>query len=382
MRLHLENTLDVEAVERKFAELWSQTGGDVHGASAPAILRARVSNLLVFVGNQKWLDEAEGAVPEVAAKHPSRVLLMLGDRRAEDRDIELDVATHCQVDNSTNERRLSCEQATLKAFGRFVSELPSAALPLLVSDLLTFLWWRAKTNSSDDVFNNLLASSDRLIIDSADFEDARELAEVEKLFGLQQCEGIGISDLNWARLTYWRELLADFYDVPSYREALSQIDHVSINYAPAKSDAPTVAAQALLLTGWLASRLDWTYVAGEAKPEGFQSFVFSDRNQRRINVELKSVDTTTRTPGRLVSVELRSASEPPVVCRVARSDDNLHLVTSAEAGGDVQRGRVLPVRNRSAAALLGREMEILVNDEMYQAAVASAAVLFQATPQS
>jgi hypothetical protein len=34
---------------------------------------------------------------------------------------------------------------------------------------------------------------------------------------------------------------------------------------------------------------------------------------------------------------------------------------------------VLPVRNRSAAQLLSREMEILCNDQIYQEAVAMAA---------
>ena len=35
--------------------------------------------------------------------------------------------------------------------------------------------------------------------------------------------------------------------------------------------------------------------------------------------------------------------------------------------------RVLPVRNRSTAQLLSREMEILCNDQIYQEAVAMAA---------
>ncbi len=105
------------------------------------------------------------------------------------------------------------------------------------------------------------------------------------------------------------------------------------------------------------------------KPQGFQSFIFSGRNQRGINVELKSVETTTRTPGRLVSVALRSANEQPVVCTVARSDDNKHIFPEALIGETVQRSRALPVRNRSLAQLLSREMEILCNDKIYQDAL-------------
>jgi hypothetical protein len=63
---------------------------------------------------------------------------------------------------------------------------------------------------------------------------------------------------------------------------------------------------------------------------------------------------------------------------VARSDDNLHILSEARIGADTQRGRVFPVRNRSTAQLLSREMEILCNDQIYQEAVAAAARMIEA----
>ena len=50
-------------------------------------------------------------------------------------------------------------------------------------------------------------------------------------------------------------------------------------------------------------------------------------------------------------------------------------VLQAKLGTDTHRGRVLPVRNRSAAQLLSREMEILCNDQIYQEAIALAATM-------
>ena len=84
-----------------------------------------------------------------------------------------------------------------------------------------------------------------------------------------------------------------------------------------------------------------------------------------------------RKPGRLVHVELRTSGneidKEQVSFVVTRSPDNLHLLTEAKLGSATHRGRVLPVRNRSAAQLLSREMEILCNDQIYQEAVALAA---------
>ena len=72
-------------------------------------------------------------------------------------------------------------------------------------------------------------------------------------------------------------------------------------------------------------------------------------------------------------VELNPSRHNAASFAVARSLDNLHLITEARVMKDVHRGRVMPVRNRSAAQLLGREMEILCNDQIYQEALAVAA---------
>lgn len=382
MQIHLEKTLDVHVVEDQFAELWKKTAGEGESEDDEAVLRARVANLLIYVPTESLLKEVDGLVPELTAVHPSRVVVMLGEKDATDQDIEMYVESHCETDKRTGRKRLCCEQVTLKAQGQFVSELPSVALPLLVSDLSTFLWWRDALEVSESVFKNLIGSADRLVIDSAEFEDPhRELLQVHKLFQKQN-QRLGTSDLNWARLTFWRGLLADFYDVPAYREALDEVEQVQIDYvAPAKAPH-TVAPQAMLFMGWLASRLGWTFVRANEETNGVIELEFSrsasgdsvtKADPRLIKLKLIRVETGTRKPGRLVQVQLQSTSAHAASFRVARSADNVHLYTEARLGTAVHPGRVLPVRNRSAAHLLAREMEILCNDQIYQEAVAVAA---------
>jgi glucose-6-phosphate dehydrogenase assembly protein OpcA len=377
MQIHLEKTLDVHVVEDQFAELWKKTAGAGESGDDEAVLRARVANLLIYVPTESLLKEVDRLVPELTAVHPSRVVVMLGERDATDQDIEMYVESHCETDKRTGAKRLCCEQVTLKARGQFVSELPSAGLPLLVSDISTFVWWRDALEVSGSVFKNSIGAADRLVIDSAEFEDPhRELLQVHKLFQ-QQDQRLGISDLNWARLTFWRGLLADFYDVPAYRQALDEIEQVQIDYvSPAKSPQ-TVAPQAMLFMGWLSSRLGWTFVRANEETNEAIEFEFSRSapEQRPIKLRLNRIETGTRKPGRLVQVQLQSTSDHAALFRVARSDDNIHLFTEARLGTAVHPGRVLPVRNRSAAHLLAREMEILCNDQIYQEAVAIAALL-------
>ena len=192
---------------------------------------------------------------------------------------------------------------------------------------------------------------------------------------------MGISDLNWARLTLWRSLLADFYDVPAYKPLLDQIDYVEIHYVAPEHAPEAKAPQALLLAGWLASRVAWNYQNAESYGETV-FFNFTSRDNRAVKLELRRVEQGERKPGRLVKVELRSSAEQDASFRVERSADDLCLLTEARLGPTTHRGRVLPVRNRSAAQLLSREMEILCNDDIYQEAVAVAIRLVEPSRSS
>ncbi len=382
-QIALGKTLDVQVVEQELAALWQgSTGaapselpaGDERPDDETPVLRARAANLLVFVNDDKALEEVHELLQELTAAHPSRVLTMLGQSDAPDRDIEMFVSALSQKEKLAGQKRLCCEEVTLKARGSFVAELPSAALPLLVSDLPTFLWWRSVVDSSQKVFQNLLHASDRLIVDSAQFaQPVAELMAINKIFQKNYETPVGISDLNWARLTSWRGLLADFYDVVEYRTVLEMIDHVCISYVAPQTDGTAIAPQALLMAGWLASRLQWTILDTPATREDERTvFEVSGQRDQTITVELHATEAAAIKPGRLARVELQSRADGSGF-KVERSADLQRVLTEAKLGTNVDRGRVLPVRNRSTAQLLSREMEILCNDQIYQEAVSIAA---------
>jgi glucose-6-phosphate dehydrogenase assembly protein OpcA len=261
---------------------------------------------------------------------------------------------------------LCCEEVTLVAGGRFVAELPSATLPLLIPDLPVFLWWHDTFRLNDTLFEPLSRGANRLIVDSVAFLPDG-LNSIAKLCGSRDGVRLGISDINWERLTSWRGLLASFYDVPQYRIALDALSAIEVDYsAPESSDE--IAPQAMLIAGWLASRLGWQPVleSREITDGGLQLDLNKDSAQ--IRLKLNRVERIDLKPGRLVRVELRS-DEKPTAFVVRRNKNGLHLEAYANVRGQIQPGQLLPVRNRSTAQLVGREMEILINDAVYTEAV-------------
>lgn len=367
-QIQVEKTLDVEEVERALAELWQETAGGEEVGPDDAVLRARAANLMVVVTTDAALMDTQETIRKLAVIHPCRAVVMLADREGADSDIEMFVSASCQTETRAKNAELSCEEITLVAHGQFTSELPSAGIPLLVPDLPVFLWWQDLQRLDDDTFLPLSHSADRLVIDSVDLAAVNlHLDSIEQLFSRQGAEAIAVSDINWARLTSWRALLANFYDVQEYRAALAEQERVKIEYAAPEGNANGIATQALMIAGWLASRLHWSIE--RQTNEADQTLFFARKaNGGAVSLELKRVELPEMKPGRLARVELQSTPNNASFV-VQRADNGLHLETHAMIEGRPCPGRTLPVRNRSTAELLAREMEILAKDTTYEAAV-------------
>jgi glucose-6-phosphate dehydrogenase assembly protein OpcA len=371
----ISETLDVEMVERELGLLWKDSAA---GESDDfAVMRARVANLMIMTGVPESLDEIHETLEQLSAFHPSRALIIVAEKPAADRDIELFISSFHQTD-SQSRKRLCCEEVMLNARGKFVPELPSVALPLLVPDLPTFLWWREALQTEDRVFKDLCQAADRLVIDSAELENSQAtLLAMASLFASEQTDELGISDINWARLTSWRGLLASFYDLPHTREILPSVTDVVIDYSAHEDDESAVAPQALLFAGWLMSRLGWDLSPEQpTKSERTLEFKMVEED-RSIQMRLNRVDRPEIRPGRLARAQL-ATKENATFC-VLRHENGLHLETRGIIDGVPIPGRVLPVRNRSTAHLLGRELEIICNDRIYCEAVAMAAKMIKAT---
>jgi glucose-6-phosphate dehydrogenase assembly protein OpcA len=376
--VRVPETLDVQSVERELSQLWMENAGSAAHDEEGAVMRARVLNLLVYVSSDEALSEVNELLSEVTVAHPCRALVMVAEREQPDQDIEMFVSAFCHAADSSGARSLCCEQVTLRARGRFAVELPSAASPLLVPDLPVFLWWRDKPRLGDEVFRKLGHDADRVVFDSADFTEPRgDLFALAQLLQRERAAHTGLSDLNWARLTSWRSLLASFYDVREYRAALDNLDRVRMEYVAPESDPEAIAPKALIFAGWLASRLGWKVTErNEASDEGARS-VTVERDGREIVLEFERVERQEFVHGWIARVELSAREPESVSFIVARSHDGRCLETRVVRGEEERASRLLVGGDKTEAELLGRELEILHHDRIYEEAVSAAVQLLE-----
>src|SRR5215471_8130603 len=176
-------TIDVDTIEKELTELWKNAGAH---DDQDGVTRACVLNFLVYVPSREAEREVDDILVQVTAVHPGRAFLISSDPGdppgklgADSSAISAWVTSRCSV-VSPGSKQVCCEQITVKAHGAQMSELPSAIEPLILEDLPVFVWWRAQPALRERVFLRLIGMSDRLIIDSASFENPhrglRELA--------------------------------------------------------------------------------------------------------------------------------------------------------------------------------------------------------------
>ena len=366
--------IDVAAIERELTSLWQQASQDEdHG-----VIRSSILNLLVYAPATSDRSEIDEILTDVTAAHPSRAILMLVDKAASESKLEAQVTSRCMLP-AGSAKQVCCEQVTITAAGSGIEDLPSTLAPLLLSDLPVYLWWRAVPSIEDKtLFGKLADISDRVIIDSALFNEShRDIASMAAVLS-DTPKWTAISDLNWARLTAWRALIAGFYDVGEYRSLLDQLDQVVIEYAPPALDRTAIPPRALLLGGWLASRLNWRVrESADDKSSGSVSIDCSKRDGCAISIEFTHTKRRIE-PGHLALVTLRSAENQAILFSVRRSADGTRIETSVTRGEEKGSQRVLSYEGMGESELIGKEIEILGHDQVYAQAVLAAGDLVRA----
>jgi glucose-6-phosphate dehydrogenase-like protein OpcA len=218
----------VRDVDRALAQLRANASED-----APS-MRTSVMTHIAWVP-APWVEQARDALSGMAERHPSRTILLLPEPAS--RSDRIDAAVSLEGYDVTGvDRRVISEVIELHLHGARAAAPASIALPLLISDLPVFLRWRGEPAWGSSELAQLIGIVDRLIVDSTEWDDlGTAYARLAELFG-----DVAVSDIAWARTSRWRHLLARLWP------GIAEVQTIRVT---------GTHAQALLLAGWLRSRL-------------------------------------------------------------------------------------------------------------------------------
>lgn len=232
-------TVEVEAVDKELERIW-KTLAPPPGDDAPPTMQASVVNLAIVTETAASADASLDLVAGVMSKAPCRAIVLDSEPDADPPGITASVSVVCE---GAGDRQLCCEAIRVLARGIAADSLPLTAAAFYTADLPVLVWWQAGLGRAD--LTQFASAADRIVIDSMGY-NRTEMQQAASLVGESRRTRTAVSDLNWARLTPYRQLFAQFFDSVAGRGYLAEIDSVAIQ---------ATESAGLLMSGWLLSRL-------------------------------------------------------------------------------------------------------------------------------
>lgn len=319
--------------------------------------------------------EGAGIADAIAAANPCRIIALC-PTAGEDRGVTAQVSASCPISKQSQSTLVCCEYITLRGTATALERLSGMICALAIGELPKFIWWKATPDSDFGLFKRLAELGNSVIIDSSSFNHSDvDLLRISDLVE----QGTPIADLNWRRLAPWQELTAEAFDPPERREALKDVDRVTIDYEKGNE------AQALMYLGWLASRLQWQPISYEKEAGDYdvRRVHFTAPDQRSIEAELAGVPIADagEVPGDLISLRLTSTNLAADCCTVLCSETTGCM--RMEAGGGAQSCRiqqVTPLFDQKTEFLLSQQLQHWGRDLLQEESLAVTAQILKLAP--
>ncbi len=355
---------DVATLEDDLSELWRAAAEDP-GTEHP-VMRASVLTLLAFVESEDEGRETFNLISRVIAQNPCRAILMVAEPKERPEGLSAWISAQCHLPPS-GARQVCCEQIYVRARGEAVNGLDNVVLPLIVPELPVYLWWRAGRFAPPSFLDQVFRVTHRVLVDSGRFEEPEvDLAALARqVEGFRNAGGMTFSDLNWARLTPCRELIAQNFDSDEARSCLQDLAEVTLEWQQDAGAEGSRSAQALLLTAWLASRLEWRPagpITASASPGRVIEF---RRGDRTIRVEwvVRGKAGKASTP---FKVNLKTGSSPSAHFSVSESMEEGIVRTRAELPGRAPLERTARLVVMGDVELVNEELKFPERDKVYE----------------
>ncbi len=337
-----------EAIEEALRELLR-----ARHAANQGLAPARVLNLVVVV-DRDWKGEISNRLQRVGRYHASRTILCAVEEGLERLDARV-VMSYDEPEDPSGFGEIR-EGVEIDMGPAHLGRIQTIVDPVIVSELPTMVW---SPHGHLEAESALAELTDVHLLDSDDASDTSEaFARARDLLGSSY-----VVDLAWLRTTPWRERLAASFDPARRRRALAEIDGVVVRHRAGAS------ASALLLAGWLSSRLQW-----EPGPlsEGAGGTLEGTATADGREVALRMEPVEQESPG-LAGVTISGADGFSL--SLDRGAGGLHARAHLLSGVD-RTWRILG-RSRGEAGILGEGVrQALLRDPTYGPALNCASRLY------
>lgn len=211
--------------------------------------KASLFNLIIYVHDPNRLAYFKQILDKISDQFPCRIIFIQRDDNQQN-TLKAEVAV---------EVKGVSDQLSIKAGGEGLKRVPFLIYPHLIPDLPIYLFWSPDLTKDTAILPHIKQFATRIIIDSENTNDLQNFCR--SILNQLQISSRDVVDMNWFRISGWKQILARAFDSKDRVDLLQQATYVRIAYNhqpdPSISQPKT---QAIYLQAWLASCLGWKFV--------------------------------------------------------------------------------------------------------------------------
>jgi len=238
-----------EQILKGLSKLWTSLGEEEKQLGKPTVLRACAMTLIVATdGEGAGFDELQ-IMSELMREHPSRGIVLAVSPEAE-HGLEARVLAQCWKPFG-KAQQICCEQIEITARPESWPNVGPTLIGLITPDLPVVFWCRHKgalspsaTADQNAGLDAILDLASKVVIDSLGLDPTSTF----RLLAKWQAQGHVVADLEWTRLTPWREPIAHIFDSLNRENKFSDFHTIEVTYT---GDKP--GSSALYAAGWLSA---------------------------------------------------------------------------------------------------------------------------------
>lgn len=260
-------------------------------------------NLIVYSQDPYRSIFLKEIVQIVTETFPCRIIFIECDNQTKKNFLDVTVEEQIVKKDSLV---ISCDRININCSAKFLNRVPYIVLPHFVPDLPIILVWGQDPSEENEILPYLETFASRLIFDSD--SSCNISAFCRKMLSDTTLNKIAVTDMNWASLKSWREILFQIFDSQEKIEQLRHCNQIEILFNN-KIDKiyQHTERRPLYLQAWLAAQLGWQYSTASRDENGIK--IIYDNHQGQTVVSIKGVDMPDLTPGAIVGVKINAQND-------------------------------------------------------------------------
>ena len=323
-----------DEVEAEIDRLWRECAP---AGSDESTVRLRLLNFVAIGAGAEVAERFEGVVSALPAHHPCRGIMAMAV--AGESAVEASIGARCWLAPGGG-RHLCSEEITLTAGPGQERALASAVLALLVPEVTVAVWAMGGGLAEAPLVDEIADSADQLYFDAAEGSDVADAWM--RAIAIAKEHDLELRDLAWWRTATWRALVSQLFDNDDALSELGRLTSISIVSGGARP-----AAEALLVAGWLVSRLGITIADAAAGPDGVTATLYDGSRGVQLSIRRDGSEVPLR------SLELRG---PRAAFNVDIDAARGHMHVS-ETWGERESRRTVACPPEDDASLFGDALD-------------------------